>query len=59
MGKPTGLDYRGVQAYLDERKLHGRKRREVFQAIQEAERETLEVWAEQSEREAKQQQSGR
>lgn len=51
MGGATGLDYAGVRAFLDEQQLAGDERREVFAGIQACERATLEVWAEQRERE--------
>jgi len=51
MGGATGLDYAGVRAYLDELGLCGDERREAFAGIQACERATLEVWAEQRERE--------
>lgn len=51
VGGPTGLDYAGVRAYLDELDL-GPARREVFAGIQACERATLEVWAEQRERDS-------
>jgi hypothetical protein len=50
MGGATGLDYAGVRAYLDEADL-GDERRGVFAGIQACERATLDVWAEQRERE--------
>lgn len=50
MGGATGLDYAGVRAFLDEQQLAGDERREVFSGIQACERATLEVWAEQRER---------
>lgn len=49
MGGATGLDYAGVRAYLDEADL-GAERRGVFVGIQACERATLDVWAEQRER---------
>ena len=51
MGGATGLDYAGVRAFLDEQDLQRDERREVFAGIQACERATLEVWAEQRERE--------
>lgn len=50
---PTGLDYAGVRACLDELDIEGgpAARREIFAAIQAAEIATLEVWAERRERE--------
>lgn len=51
MGGATGLDYAGVRAFLDEQQLAGDERREVFAGIQACERATLDVWAEQRERE--------
>jgi len=50
MGGATGLDYAGVRAFLDEQQLAGDERREVFAGIQACERATLDVWAEQRER---------
>ena len=50
MGGATGLDYAGVRAFLDEQQLAGDERRDVFAGIQACERATLEVWAEQRER---------
>ena len=49
MAGASGLDYAGVRAFLDEQDL-GDDRREVFAGIQACERATLEVWAEQRER---------
>lgn len=51
MGGATGLDYAGVRAFLDEQQLAGDERRDVFAGIQACERATLDVWAEQRERE--------
>lgn len=51
MGGATGLDYAGVRAFLDEQDLQRDERREVFAGIQACEWATLEVWAEQRERE--------
>ena len=51
MGGATGLDYAGVRAFLDEQDLQRDERREVFAGIQACERATLDVWAEQRERE--------
>lgn len=51
MGGATGLDYAGVRAFLDEQDLQCDERRDVFAGIQACERATLEVWAEQRERE--------
>ena len=45
------LDYAGVRAFLDEQDLQRDERREVFAGIQACERATLDVWAEQRERE--------
>ena len=56
MGGATGLDYAGVRAFLDEQQLAGDERREVFAGIQACERATLDVWAEQRERERQEQQ---
>lgn len=50
MGGATGLDYAGVRAFLDEQQLAGDERRDVFAGIQACERATLDVWAEQRER---------
>ena len=50
MGGATGLDYAGVRAFLDEQDLQRDERREVFAGIQACERATLDVWAEQRER---------
>lgn len=50
VGGATGLDYAGVRAYLDEQALPAEDRRSVFAGIQACERTTLEVWAEQRER---------
>lgn len=49
MAGATGLDYAGVRAFLDEQDL-GDERLEVFSCIQACERATLDVWAEQRER---------
>lgn len=46
----TGLDYAGVRAYLDE--VQPQDRAFVFTAIRACEREVLDVWAEQRERDA-------
>lgn len=56
MAGPTGLDYAGVRAYLDEQAIEGGAdgRRDIFRGIQAAEGATLEVWAERREREANQ-----
>lgn len=54
MGGATGLDYAGVRAFLDEQQLSGDERREVFAGIQACEWATLEVWAEQRERQEQQ-----
>ena len=51
MAGATGLDYAGVRAALDESGLSGDERRDIWRGIQAAERATLEVWAEQRERE--------
>lgn len=51
MGGATGLDYAGVRAFLDEQDLQRDERRDVFAGIQACELATLEVWAEQRERE--------
>ena len=53
MGGATGLDYAAALAYLrDVAGLRGDERRAVFDYIRAAEREVLEVWAEQRERDA-------
>jgi hypothetical protein len=50
MAGATGLDYSGVRAWLEV--MHPKKRhRELLQGIQACERATLDVWAEQRERE--------
>ncbi len=49
MAGPTGLDYAGVRAYLEE--VQPDDRRSAFVGICACERATLEVWAEQRERE--------
>lgn len=47
MGGATGLDYGAVLAYLrDVARVRGRRLREVFEGIQAAESEVLQVWAE-------------
>lgn len=51
MGGPTGLDYAGVRAHLDELGLDGEERREVYACIRAAERATLEARAELAEQE--------
>lgn len=58
MGGATGLDYAGVRAFLDEQQLAGDERREVFAGIQACERATLDVWAEQRERQEQQEPKG-
>jgi hypothetical protein len=50
MGGATGLDYAGVRAFLDEQQLPADERRGVFSGIQACDRATLDVWAEQRER---------
>ncbi|MCA3303793.1 MAG: DUF1799 domain-containing protein [Roseomonas sp.] len=48
----TGLDYAGVRAHLDEQPdIEREARAEIWRGIQAAERATLEVWADQRERE--------
>ena len=47
MGGPTGLDYAGVRAYLDEMGHTGPDRVDIFAGIRAAESATLEVWADQ------------
>ena len=56
MGGATGLDYAGVRAYLELQDLPPDERREVFAGLQACERTTLDVWAEQREREQQAQQ---
>lgn len=56
MGGATGLDYAGVRAYLELQDLPPDERREVFAGLQACERVTLDVWAEQREREQQAQQ---
>jgi len=51
MGGPTGLDYAGVRAHLDEIGLYGEERREVYAGIRAAERATIEARAELAEQE--------
>lgn len=59
MAGPTGLDYAGVRAFLDEQDIEGPDaRRDIWRGIQAAERATLEVWADRREREAAQQSAG-
>ena len=59
MAGPTGLDYAGVRAHLDEQDIEGPDaRRDIWRGIQAAERATLEVWADRREREAAQQSAG-
>lgn len=60
MAGPTGLDYAGVRAFLDEQDIEGgpEARRDIWRGIQAAERATLEVWADRREREAAQQSAG-
>lgn len=58
MGGATGLDYAGVRAFLDEQDLQRDERREVFAGIQACERATLDVWAEQREREQQERAGG-
>ena len=48
VGGATGLDYAGVRAYLDE--MQPQDRAFVFRAICACEREVLDVWAQQRER---------
>lgn len=43
MGGRTGLNYPGVFALLDERRIRGRRRREAIECIQAAERAWLDV----------------
>lgn len=51
MGGREGLDYAGVQAYLDEHlPRRGRRRRELFACIQACETACLDFWAEARER---------
>ena len=45
MGGPTGLDYAGVRAYLDECALAGQERQDAFAGICAAEHATLAAWA--------------
>lgn len=42
-GHITGLDYRGVQAWLDMRYLSRRKRRDIFEGLQIMERAALDA----------------
>ena len=49
MGGATGMDYAGVRAYL-QLQVHRKHQREVFDGIRACERATLDVWAEQRER---------
>lgn len=51
MGGATGLDYAGVLAWLRELDCPPEDRRSIFAGIQACERATLDVWAEQRERE--------
>lgn len=45
MAGASGLDYAGVMAYLGAVEPDGEKRLEAFEAIREAERAALGVWA--------------
>ena len=56
MGGPTGLDYAGVRAYLDELGHLGDERRALFSGLRAAEHATLEAWAEKRQREEQQKQ---
>lgn len=47
MGGPTGLDYAGVRAYLDECALAGDERTDAWAGIRAAEHATLAAWAQQ------------
>lgn len=51
MGGHTGLDYSAALAYLREVAPNDDERREAFDGIRACERATLDVWAEQRERE--------
>lgn len=51
MSGPTGLDYAGVRACLDELGFAGDERRDAWAGIQACERTTLDVMAERRERE--------
>ncbi len=58
MAGATGLDYAGVRAYLHEQPdIEREARPDIFRGIQAAERATLEVWADQRERERDEQQA--
>ncbi|MEY5100684.1 MAG: Phage related hypothetical protein [Pseudomonadota bacterium] len=41
---PTGLDYAGVRAWVDELALHGDERREVWAGLRACELAVLDVW---------------
>ena len=45
-GQPTGLNYPGVRAHLDECGLAGDERQRVWEGIRAAERATLQAWSE-------------
>jgi len=58
MAGATGLDYAGVRAHLDEQPdIEPEARPDIWRGIQAAERATLEVWADQRERERHEQQA--
>lgn len=58
MAGATGLDYAGVRAYLDEQPdIERDARPDIFRGIQAAERATLDVWADQRDRDHSEQQA--